>query len=328
MKYNHLENKKLLVAKGIVNSEDIFDYSVSDPYKVVEQFFQFCQQNLSEECGKYDIQPALIYIRSLMDVNAAAGKGNDHYVIRVNFGTILIMFRLYTDHRHIFNEDALGDFTELNKSLDESLDYLLFQVSMQFTFFHERAHLIQKSPVEHQWVDENYNLNPEDAPFSLSHHIREFDADIHASTFVAFHLVDYWKRQSDKIRTKENLEFIISIGLAGVLAYFLFLKRNYAKVYYKAGTHPHPLIRISYILDNLVKTADGNIDVEVDFSSNNVLKNAFRIVEQLFSVAETPWLNQFIEDFYAEQENIKKYINDTLIAESLHVPELTINRET
>ena len=327
MPYDHLENKKELIEKVGIPEDDIFDYSVNDPYKVVEQFFQFCQQNLSEECGQYDIQPALIYIRGKMDVNAAAGKGKDYYVIRVNFGTIVIMFRLYTDHHHIFEEKALADFFHLNKSLDESLDYLLFQVSMQFTFYHERAHLIQKSPETHHWIDESYNLNPEDSPFSLRNHLYEFDADLHASSLIAFHLIDYWKKQTETIRTEQNLRLIISIGLAGIVSYFIFLKRNYTKVFYKAGTHPHPLVRISYIVDNLIKTVEGNIDGEISFESKEVLKNSFRIVEQLFSAAQTPWLQDFINDFYAEQKNIEQYVNEVLIAESVNVPELTLNRK-
>ncbi len=327
MPYLHTDNiAELVKATGIPN-EDFFDYTFSDPYQVVEQYFQFCQTNLSEKCDEYNIQPAKFYIRKRMDVNAAAAKVQDYYLIRVNFGTIVTMFRMYTDHRSIFESEALSDFVELHNKLDASLDYLLFQISIQFTFYHERAHLIQKSPVDNTWIEESYeNLIPENEPFDLQRHLYEFDADLHGATFVAFHLVEYWKKQTDDLKTDKHLNLIVSVGVAGVLAYFIFMKRNYSKVYYKASTHPHPLIRISYILDNLVRTVEGNLDQKLAFNSTGIIKDAFRIVDNLFTAAGTTWLSEFTNDFFDEMKDIKSYVDSVLIAESKKLPELTINR--
>ncbi len=70
MPYGHNENIKELTQKEEIN--DAFDYTFVDPFKVVETYFQFCQENLSEECGEYDIHPARVYIRADRQVNGRA----------------------------------------------------------------------------------------------------------------------------------------------------------------------------------------------------------------------------------------------------------------
>jgi hypothetical protein len=59
MPYSHTDNLAFLAAHAGIH--DGFDYSNNDPFGVVESYFQFCQQNLSEECEQYGITPAYIY---------------------------------------------------------------------------------------------------------------------------------------------------------------------------------------------------------------------------------------------------------------------------
>ncbi|MFD2921780.1 hypothetical protein ACFS6H_18820 [Terrimonas rubra] len=327
MKHSHKSNIDELVALGIIDEHDTYDYTNNDPYEVVDNYFQFCQTNLNDAGNEYGILPARIYIRRRMDVNAAATKSKEYYVMRVNFGTILTMFRLYTDHHEIFKKKDLSDFNKLNTQLNDTIDYLLFQISTQFTFYHEKAHLIQLSPVRDTWLEEIYeNDNPEDEPFSLKRHIYEFDADLHASTFIAFHLLEYWKKQDEKLRDEETLSLIASIGLASVISYFIFLMKDYKKIYYKASTHPHPIIRISYIVDCLVKTLEGNIKQKITIDSKKIVKDAFRLTDILFSFIGKKWVMDFSKLFFEESKNIEDYVNSVLIEGSKSLPELTINR--
>jgi hypothetical protein len=326
MIYDHLKVIEELVSAGDIPLEDTFDYSNHDPYKVVENYFQFCQTNLEIGHKAYDISPAKIYIRRRMDVNAAARKCKKHYVIRVNFGTVLTLFRLFTDHRQIFEKEALSAFALLHKNLDASLDYLLFQISTQFTFYHEKAHLIQTSPVADSWLEETYEYdNPEEEPFSLLRHLYEFDADLYSSTLIGFHLLEYWKKQNADLRTEENLKLIVSIGVAAVLSYFIFLLRNYPKMYYEASTHPHPLIRISYIVDNIVNAIKNNLDKEV-IDSAIIMSNAFQLTNELFTALNMDWIKNFNETFILEKEKIKSFIQEILFVNAKNQPELTINR--
>jgi len=326
MAFKYKQVVQEIVALAGIPESDTFDFSKNDPYGVVESYFQFCQLDLTTKNEAYDIQPARIYIRANMEVNAAAKKCNDYYIMRVNFGTILSMFRLYTDRREVFNGEQLSDFKHLHEQLDASLDYLLFQVSTQFTYYHEKGHLIQASPINEIWLQESYvELTPEQEPFSLQRHLYEFDADLHASTLIGFHLLQYWRKQSAELQTDENLNLIISLGTAAVLSYFIFLQQKYLKIYYEASTHPHPLIRISYILDNLVKAVEGNLNRKI-LNSNIITANAFRITDALFNVSGDQWVRNFGTLFLQERDRIKQYIQGVLWENAQAVPELTIHR--
>lgn len=323
--YSHLNNIQQLIKIGLPN--DMFDYTNNDPYKVVENYFQFCQTNLSERCEEFNIQPALIYIRQKMEVNARAGKIKDHYIIAVNFGTILTLFRLFSDHRKIFESKELKIYSELDENLDVSLDYLLFQLCTQFTYYHELAHLIQKSPIQNTWLQEEYEgYSPENEPYSLERHLFEFDADLHASNYIAFHILNYWERQQEKLKTIENLGLLISLGIAAVYSYFIFLMRKYTKVYYTASTHPHPLIRIFYISDCFIKVCEQNIGKEIKLDPKEIIRNGFSITDYLFSIGANNPIHNFLQSFNNEQQNIENYINQVLIPESKKINNLAMNR--
>ena len=51
----------------------------------------------------------------------------------------------------------------------------MYQIATQFTFYHEQAHLIQKSVELKSMIFENYSDASEQ--FSLEHHVLEIDAD-------------------------------------------------------------------------------------------------------------------------------------------------------
>ena len=297
MPHSHILNIRHLVDDLNLPECDMLDYSDNDPYQIVENFFQFCQTDLSTPREEYNILPALLYIRRSMEVNAAARKWNDYYIMRVNFGTLTTMFRIYTDRRTIFGSPELSDYKHLHDNLDASLDYLLFQLSIQFTYYHEKGHLIQVSPVENNWIQESYAYeHPENDPFELPRHMYEFDADIFGSTMIGFHLLQYWKKQPDELRTHENLNLLASIGITSILSYFIFLLQKYVAMYYAASTHPHPLIRISYIVDNLVKTVEDNLEDNV-LDRNAIMERVFAITDKLFTSSGDNWVTGLQRSF-------------------------------
>ncbi len=325
MPYDHKENiRELVQQEGI---KDAFDYTVNDPYEVVEKYFQFCQQNLSEECGDYDIQPARIYIRADTQVNGYATRTKSNSIIAVNFGTIVTLFRFFTDNRSIFEKDELKAYQQLDKDFD--LDYLAFQLTTQFTYYHELAHLIQRSPINSQWIDELYTKYIREGDgYSLDRHLYEFDADLFGSGQEALHIVDFWKRLATKLRTTEHLSLLLSVGAAAIFSYFLFLMDRYPNIYYKAGDHPHPIVRISYIVDNFIKNAEHNLPEGIQLDASETLKLAFQIAEHWFAQdnSKREGVKEFAKFFQNEGKNIAEYINNVLIPESRKRPELVMNR--
>lgn len=325
MAYNHKENIEVLYRQEGI--KDAYDYTGNDPYEVVERFFQFCQENLSEECGEYDIQPARIYIRANTRVNGAATRTDGHSIIAVNIGTIVTLFRFFTDNRSIFEKDELKAYQKLDKNFD--LDYLAFQLTTQFTYYHELAHLIQRSPVNNQWIDELYGKYIREGDgYSLERHLKEFDADLFGSAQEALHIIEYWKRLPGELKTPEHLGLLLSVGAGAIFSYFLFLMENYPNIYYKASDHPHPIVRIAYIVDNFIKNAAHNLPEGIQFDANEILTRAFQISEHWFGQDSSKGeaVREFAKFFQNEGTNIADYINHVLIPESRNLPELVMNR--
>lgn len=325
MAYNHKENIKELAQHEAI--KDAFDYTVNDPFEVVEKYFQFCQQNLSEECGEYDIQPARIYIRADTQVNGYATRTKSNSIIAVNFGTIVTLFRFFTDNRSIFEKDELKAYQQLDKNFD--LDYLAFQLTTQFTYYHELAHLIQRSPINSKWIDELYTKYIREGDgYSLDRHLYEFDADLFGSGQEALHIIEYWKRLASELRTPENLGLLLSVGAGAIFSYFLSLMEKYPNIYYKAGDHPHPIIRISYIVDNFIKNAEHNLPEGIYFDAREILKRAFQIAQHWFAQdsSKQEAVKEFAKFFQNEGKNIADYINNVLIPESRKRSELVMNR--
>ena len=325
MPYDHKENIRELIQKEGI--PDAFDYTINDPYGEVEKYFQFCQENLSEECEEYDIQPAKIYIRADPRVNAGATRTKSHSIIAINFGTIVNLFQFFTDNESIFEKEELKDFQDLNKHFD--LDYLAFQLTTQFTFYHELAHLIQRSPITSRWMDELYAKHIREGDgYSLESHVYEFDADLFGSAQEALHIIEYWKRLPDQLRTPEHLGLLLSIGAAAIFSYFLYLMENYPNIYYKASDHPHPIVRISYMVDNFIQNAQHNLPEGVQLDARAILTQAFQIAEHWFSQdsARCQAVAEFAKFFKNEGQNIADYINKVLIPESKKYPELVMNR--
>lgn len=149
MHYNYLKIIEELREKAKVHSDDIFEYQFSSLSEVFERYFQFCQENLSEESSEYKIQPAKFYYRNQYEVNARAVVQNDYFIIGINMGTIKTLYDIFYEHNDIFDSsDILSDkYNKLAEQFDVPIGYLMFQSAILFTFYHERAHLIQKSMI-------------------------------------------------------------------------------------------------------------------------------------------------------------------------------------
>jgi hypothetical protein len=340
MIYSHLDNlieleKKALILNG-------YDYTLDDSFVLIEKYFQFCQTNLSEVNKEYLIQPARFYIKNEPSVNAIATLRNDYYVIGVNIGTLITMRVFFAQSRFIFENSAVSDFKAIDGKLDTPLELLMYQVCTQFTYYHELAHLIQYSPLNknsqsnkeklhtgHEiTTDEAYAMDAgTDDPYDLVKHTKEFDADLHGGYFICLHMIDYWKRLDISYQTPKNLELLLSLGIAAVFSYFIFLLRGYPNIYYEASDHPHPLIRILYIIDQFIKTSEKNLPVGIIVDPADILQHVFSITQAAFTIdGGEDRVRVFADIYNAESAKIVDYVNKVLMPQSRLMPELVLSR--
>jgi hypothetical protein len=299
-------------AKTQIQSGDIFEYEFSEIKEIYQQYFQFCQENLTEDCSEFDIQPARFYYRTEFGINARAGLQNGYFIIGVNMQTIHSLYDLFYEKNNIFKTDPflLEKYKILTDKFDVPPGHLMFQIATLFTFYHERAHLIQKSDLLSAFLFE------QPAPinekwFSLERHVIELDADLDAAHKICFHIVEYFKKLDTKEKTSENLQKILSLGVAGVFSYFLLYYKNDVKVYYKEYTHPHPLVRISYIVDCFVSVAEINLPEGFKINLKKTIRDGFAIADIFYkSVFNVELVESFAGQFMKESKNVEVYVNE------------------
>jgi hypothetical protein len=327
MSYNYTEIIDDLIAKAQVPSGDIFEYEFSQISDVYERYFQFCQENLTEECDEFGIQPAKLYYRTEYGINARAGLQNSYFIIGVNMQTIHALYDLFYERNNIFDTDPflLDNYKELTDKFDIPPGHLMFQLATLFTFYHERAHLIQKSDLlTNSLFEQPTPINPQN--FSIERHVIELDADLDAAHKICFHLVEYFKKLDAHDRTVENLQKILSIGVASVFSYFLLYYKEDVKVYYKENTHPHPLVRISYIVDCFVRVAEINIIGNLKLDLGKTIRDGFSIADTFYkSVLNVILVEGFAAQFMAESKKVEIYVNE-LLGAGESMPYLVKNR--
>ena len=99
--YNYLKSGQELIDNGIIRKEDLFDYSYSPNKAIYEQFYQFCQTNLTEEWTEKNIQPAIFYFHNHNSFNAFALKYKNYNVIGINY---IFPFILVGDYNNFDNK--------------------------------------------------------------------------------------------------------------------------------------------------------------------------------------------------------------------------------
>ncbi len=251
---------------------------------------------------------------------------NGYFIIGVNMQTIHSLYQLFYEQNDTFETDEYltKTYGELNEMFDVPAGHLMFQMATLFTFYHERAHLIQKSPNLSLGFSEQLDDSIQKQSI-IERHILELDADLDAAHQICFHLIDYWKKLNLEDQTQANIQKILSIGVSSIFSYFLKYFKEVVKVYYDQYTHPRT-IRITYIVDCFIPVAEINLPNGIQLDSRTTLREGFVISETLFKNAGQPSLvEDFVSEFMTEGLNIDNYVNRLLgVAEG--IPTLVKNR--
>ncbi|RKR83495.1 hypothetical protein BDD43_3705 [Mucilaginibacter gracilis] len=324
--YNYRAITDELVSSRIIPQADIYDYAADPIGEIYNRYFQYCQKALSEFSTEFNIQPAKIYFNNLPTVNAAAGMGNSYYVIKINKGLISTLYNLLYVNNKVFDQSELKEtYDRLASSFDTPLEYVMYQLATYFTFYHERAHLVQKSPILTNYLDE-INLGPTVANYSSLHHSLEFDADIDAAHRLIFVILEYWDKLPEQYRDEAYATEILALTTASIFTYFMYLEEKYSEIYYKEGTHPHPVIRITYILDVMIGVAQQNFQ-NITLDDKKILRQCLRIATGFCEAGQhADMVKGYAEMWQKENDLIEDFINNVLIPESVAVPCLIKNR--
>ena len=236
--------KKISSKTGLLES-DFFNYIGTPVEPIFASWFRFYHNQLRNH-SNYGITPAAYVFNNKTSFNAAAGKINDYYIISINKGVLMHQAKWFDVNKDLISPDS--DLFAFCSSQPIAINKLIDQIFTHFLFYHEMAHLIQKSDlIFNQMHNELNNSNN----YSLDNHLFEFDADTFASLYIAEHLIHYTKKHSTLFTKQEDYEHLITIASCAIFLYIQAFKTNDLPLYFSESSHPHPLIRTTCVLKTL-----------------------------------------------------------------------------
>jgi hypothetical protein len=321
---NYETNKRELVDQAGLPEMVIFDYEFSPYADLFDHFFEFCRENLLIHEQQYEIAPArFFYENERVEVNACAMTYPGYSLMLMTAAMQVQFYDHFYRNNDCFDRDpVLGERYGAIFNEADPPGYIMYQISTQFTYYHELAHLIQRSALLPTRLNEKYGVAA--ANYEEYKHIIEFDADCHAANMMIFQILQYIERHPQLADSQEAIQHLISLYAATIFIYFTFLDGG-GPVYYRAGDHPHPVIRIIYITNLIVEAARMNLG-QMDLDRIGIVQNTFDMSERFYAANNmaNP-IERFENIFENEYDEIAEYII-FLSNEAQNCPELCRNR--
>lgn len=270
------------IENGIFSTDEIYSFSETPYEQQFESYYDFCRSNLNIVSEKYSIQPNIFVYYNSFSVNAKAGVKNDHFVIAVNSGLIVWSIQNFLMNEN-YDQYIKESFPYLLEFYDNTLDVLSFQLSTQFTYYHELGHLIQFSKVDNNELLLNERIDFE-GEFNLTSHWLEINADTFASISLASHIQQYlFKQIGDELNIHNATNSLIIFGTS-LLGYIMSFSTTTEKIYFFERSHPHPIIRLINILMTVIHYLNQSpkfAKIDITFNFKHIFDSVFKLYSEL-----------------------------------------------
>lgn len=245
-KMDYQQEAAYAIKHNIAKYGDIFDFEGTPSEKQYKVLYLFCRENLDIHCRRKSISHSSFLYSNDFSINAKARKKNNQNVILINIGLIQNCIDEYL-YNHALNDFIISKEPYLADRFDSSLSYLAFQITTQFTYYHELAHLFQFSNIS---KEQEFQERGSDDKFDIIKHKLEINADTYSSICIATHIHQYINNTFGDNINQEFASKTITILGACLLEYIMNFTSEY-NLYFEEYSHPHPLIRLLNIILNI-----------------------------------------------------------------------------
>lgn len=315
-----------LKEKGIGPWDGVFcDYSFLTYHMHYDGFFNFCQYYLDRDYPEFNIHPARIYFNTNIELNALARKYKGYSLIEIYQGALSELVVLFAERDSRFDESFVVGYGNLAMSGARTPGLLLFQIVLQYLFYHEVGHLIQYTAesdiVNLEFLNLSEELSQEEI---MIRHMREMDAD----WFAAYNLALHIKQMSGNGNNNEEAVDIpafndfVALVLSGVYVYFIRQSPHDQAIYYREKTHPHPSIRLSYMLYFILENLANEVSKKID--RMEILRKTVQISEHLMIEGANNIVAAYSQAIYGQAVEIDQYIK-TMIGDTQNYPHLCMH---
>lgn len=278
---NYDNDINLSQEKGIIDKSEIFDYRETPLEHLFDDYYKFCRVHLDNSLELYNLNPSIILFINNLVPNAKAQYSNDTFSIHINLGLFKKCADSYLNNNKL--DKYLSDkYSDLLKDFDNPFTALAFQVSTQFTYYHEFAHLVQFSKVrESLSLQERYDKQ---VPYDIEKQSLEVNADTLASIAIATHIQQYIIKSFGENISQEKVELTIILLCSCLLNYVATFCDDVSEIYFEKYSHPHPFLRLFAINLNILNYlnqseffAENGIEIKI----NELFKRTLDFYEDL-----------------------------------------------
>lgn len=283
--------KKLVKHKVIEDgfNHDGLDEDISKKYIYFEKIFN---DEYEGYASAFKLSDCLFYINNYRYCNAFARRLKGYNVIGITCSYVMCMENFFD--RNVYEQIyflSSKDGANISKAYSEllempnfSFNQYILNCSIHFTFGHEFRHILQfntQNRNEKYYLNENINSST----FKLQNHVWEYDAD----RYGAWHVLKYIFNICNelKIKNDEQIKCLIYTGMSNIIITQLLFYFGLADVsgiqkiqkidfYTKKKSHPHPMVRILYILDFYFDNLEGTYS-KLNITKQDLLNNSLLI---------------------------------------------------
>jgi hypothetical protein len=305
---NFTEYKKQLIAAGI-SEENIYDFEKDRLKSFYQRYFDWCIDNLSDYSKTFGIEPSYFYYWDTQEINAEASLIRGKYIIRFSTAYMEVLHKKLGTKGQFIDRTDWTAFHNLQKVLPNSIEFLMFQASTIFTFYHEFAHLVQ-------FKDRAFKRSeyPSNGNFTFENHLYEYDSDLNGCQFVSIYIQQFYNELlPEEYRSLNNYKRLMYLGISSIIiTRLLFLNGQFfpyppdivdTSFYTKEKTHPHTYVRAKYMIEHYVRIAKAN-GVSIDFA--DTVSNITIICNEFFKDSDI--FKNFINGMQDNFDEISKYI--------------------
>lgn len=313
--YNELVKYKVII-DGF--NHDYLDKTVSTKYTYFEKIFN---NEYNGYASAFKLKDCLFYINNELRCNAFARRLKGYNIISISCSYVITIEKIFDSNiynntfldlsKNIITSKAHNELLELPKF---NLSQFILNSSIHFTFGHEFRHILQFN-TENKDKEYSLNENINSSKFKLQKHVWEYDAD----RYGAFHVLKYIFNIKNEfnITDEEQLKYLVYTGISNIIItqilFYFGLENVHGQqeiqknnFYTKEKSHPHPIVRIMYILDFYFNNLENSFP-KLLISEHELHNNSLMIAkEYLKTIIPEKYL---VEIFLTDLSETKEVVN-------------------
>jgi hypothetical protein len=277
-------------------------------------FVRYIHDDIAHPNNPFRVSPFRLFIVKNADPNAKAIFSHGRYCIVIHHSVLeLVGNVIYKKIPSLFPSGAkLSLLIEANTNM--SLAAFVFQQLSLYIYNHELAHL-NKFKNEHSSaseLQEEYCYLVAGNNFNARSHAMEIDVDIFAASEVAYSIYSFWRQLPETEHAIDLLYSLIALFGSGIFLFWQTMQGGWQSLYFLDHSHPHIMVRVTYILDCMTTVLEGKRDSAFPFSRDTcqliTLQLASKFLEDPQGRGLKNYLILFQDNVDAFEEYSKKYL--------------------